>query len=988
MRKSTLKRLSIYCIIVFLSISSNKTFANIYPASLKWQTLDTPNFSVHYPAGFEEYANYAVQRLKIHLEVLSQRYDHHPPHFHVTLNPSLRQNGAHVTILPLRIVVPIQPTMDKGIRPQAGNYLDRVLLHELAHIIQLSNVDGFTKPLKKVFGEGVAPVGISPNWTLEGMAVYDESVGNGGRLNSSYHRMLWVTPIWENKLWDINQMGNPGTVQPPASRAYIGGGYLSKHLVEMKGNANYFGFWIDNMAAIPVLQGRAFHKTFYPLNATNAFWQSRQAWYQQIAGEMEDRENAGLSNSKLLLDSPNTDYRYPKIFGNGILVRESGYERPSRILELNLETGESRVALNGHELGASLHEGFAVLEEGIIYSRLQRDLLADEADKNKFIFVGWDGSSHELEGLNSEGWAPDWNAANERLAYVNVDDAAKQQLCIGTISGDGIALNDRSVLIEAHFGSISDPSWNPDGSKLALTFDAGNGESVLVYDFEYRIFTKIMIQNASCTWDPSFLDNNRLLVSADPDKYFDVFRVDLEERTATRLSRSKFGALEAAQIANGKGIVYSGYSSDGFELNLLQSEDYLNETVDISIQSWSNSEQPITVKSDKVDISVGKYKTFHHVRPLTWSPTIEENDEPLVGGFLYGQDPLLLTSYRFSLLYGIQSQKPSADLSLTLRQFPVHLGLELSTYMDVEYEPLFNADGYHVAWDTTKIFSRHWQGSTTFFKTLYLDHDRWWSYITPRFGYIGREISLWNYTYNPATEVSTPTLHHRRFHGYHGGVSLARYYGSAKDPVISHYQGIDISYEHDLGKNSQVAGEVLNSAIRYHTPLPFTHHVASAQLSMQLQDGDLNYSRRFVLPRGYPTKTLPYRHDLGNLAKLGLGWHFPIAYPDRGALLGFAFLKSISGNVFHEVSTGFGYSRSFGKWIQKNGVYSSGMEVAFNGHLFFSAPVTLSVGGAYRSYFDDFTIFTNFGIPVLEGFYHRAAFDPNNHRVIEGYKIH
>ncbi|HEB84977.1 MAG TPA: hypothetical protein ENI92_08265, partial [Bacteroidetes bacterium] len=151
-------------LFALLLLFPSAALAARYPARLKWRTYSQGGIEVHFPRGYESYAQRAATRSRVVLDTLENWLGTRAGHFHIAINPARDDLFAHATLFPLRVEIPLNPALDKGLRPQSGLYLDRVLAHELTHIIQFRTVTSFTRPLRTVFGEVVAPAAVAPDW--------------------------------------------------------------------------------------------------------------------------------------------------------------------------------------------------------------------------------------------------------------------------------------------------------------------------------------------------------------------------------------------------------------------------------------------------------------------------------------------------------------------------------------------------------------------------------------------------------------------------------------------------------------------------------------------------------------------------------------------------------------------------------------------------------------------------------------------------------
>lgn len=150
---------------------------------------------------------------------------------------------------------------DKDSLSVNGNWLEILILHELTHIIQMDQTDGFMLGLRRIFGSIVKPGALVPRWFSEGVAVWAESkFTNQGRLrsenikNNIYHKFLEAR---EGRFCnDLGCLDNPGKY-PFGSYPYWAGGFFIEYLENQK-SGTIKCIVENNARKIPFFLGGAF----------------------------------------------------------------------------------------------------------------------------------------------------------------------------------------------------------------------------------------------------------------------------------------------------------------------------------------------------------------------------------------------------------------------------------------------------------------------------------------------------------------------------------------------------------------------------------------------------------------------------------------------------------------------------------------------------------------------------------------------------------
>jgi hypothetical protein len=291
------------------------------------------------PRGYEAYGMYLLERAAVHLDSLQGWYGVRPPVTRILLNPAQDLGGDMAIVQPLRIELSLAPAMDKGIRPQAGFFLDRVTGHELTHIVQFSTQSGLSKPVRWLFGDAVAPLGVSPDWQVEGQAIWTESQAGGGRLNSAWHRMVWRTPLLDEQDWSLDQIAHAGQVAPPVGRAYVAGAFLYDDLIKNHGGVDNASEWMRKQASWPALHSIAF-RSAYDSPLRNVYSNFKDSWLKSWSSDHPGRTLSVNPVGQILASSPRTSYRSPLAVENGaVIARRESYDRPDELVMIDIESG-------------------------------------------------------------------------------------------------------------------------------------------------------------------------------------------------------------------------------------------------------------------------------------------------------------------------------------------------------------------------------------------------------------------------------------------------------------------------------------------------------------------------------------------------------------------------------------------------------------------------------------------------------------------------
>ncbi|HMH17007.1 MAG TPA: hypothetical protein VK572_02560, partial [Burkholderiales bacterium] len=223
--------------------------AQFVDPSLRWRTLDSEHFSVHF-------AEHNRAEAKTVAEVAESVYPRvtgwlnwkPESRTQIVVLDSLDFPNGYASPYPFNFIGIILSPPDEGELLQNRGWLELVLTHEFTHIVHLDQARGPAGVLRQIFGRYlilplpfalVFPAGfpnlLEPNWMIEGLAVYSESDWNKGygRLGQSHFEgmMRAETSRGLRSLREVNAEGRGF----PLNRDYLYGSYFFLFLAERYG---------------------------------------------------------------------------------------------------------------------------------------------------------------------------------------------------------------------------------------------------------------------------------------------------------------------------------------------------------------------------------------------------------------------------------------------------------------------------------------------------------------------------------------------------------------------------------------------------------------------------------------------------------------------------------------------------------------------------------------------------------------------------------
>ena len=223
--------------------------AQFVDPSLRWRTLDTAHFSVHFAehtrAKGELVASVAES---VYPRVTSWLKWEPESRTQIVVLDSLDFSNGYASPLPFNFMGIILSPPDEGELLQNREWLELVLTHEFTHIVHLDQARGPALALRRIFGRylilplpfapffpGGFPNLLEPDWMIEGLAVYSESDWNKGhgRLGQSHFEGMMRAERARGlrSLHEVNASGRGF----PLNRDYLYGSYFFLFLAERYG---------------------------------------------------------------------------------------------------------------------------------------------------------------------------------------------------------------------------------------------------------------------------------------------------------------------------------------------------------------------------------------------------------------------------------------------------------------------------------------------------------------------------------------------------------------------------------------------------------------------------------------------------------------------------------------------------------------------------------------------------------------------------------
>lgn len=554
------------CLFLIFLLASQSVQAGFFAGDTKFYTVKTPHFYIHYPDSLAGVATEFTTVVETVHERLTDRIQWNPKRrTHVVLTDKSDAPNGLASVIPENYILLYTaiPDADSNL-DHYRDYYEFLFTHEYTHILHIDQNHKFAVPLRKIFGQIVAPNGATPGWMREGMAVYEESLLDlsFGRANSDYTNMYLRTAYLENLFPRIDQIAGLSRQFPGGMGAYLYGGDFMQWLAKTYGEDRMYqyqkkyasGFWLyslNNKAK------RVYGKSFYKL------WDEyRKANEQKFEDDKNQILLRGLTDLATVLDNTNTQEAYTPNYKTGgyayyesgldddpaIYIYEPGQKEPHQIKRrLQGQMSFSRTgrylafsSLASVEKKTSRSEVFYYdLKDKKLYRVFDRNMPNVSMRVSDPDFGPQDGGQRWMVMVRSNAHTDQLYVfdAYEKKGYVLTDEPAKTQL--------------------------SNPRFSPDGRHIVVSRkDAKTGfRDIVLYSSSGRRLMNLT-RDAKPDLHPVFSPNgSSVYFSSYRTGVANIFAYHLKQHTLRQLSNVFSGVFQPMPAKDGRTIYVKHYGS-------------------------------------------------------------------------------------------------------------------------------------------------------------------------------------------------------------------------------------------------------------------------------------------------------------------------------------------------------------------------------------------------------------------------------------------
>jgi hypothetical protein len=602
--------------VAVLSPSAQRPALSAQAPNLKWLTLRTQHFYVHFNPNTESLARRIASGAELAYSQLSREL--HPPRgmIDITISDDVDASNGSATPFPTnRIVVYANPPVSESALRNTNDWAQMVVTHELTHIFHLDRSRGVWAAAQKVFGRAAAafPNLYAPSWLTEGLAVYEESkLAGAGRIEGSEHRMIARAAAIDHRFPSLGALSLSQGRFPFGEHAYGYGSLFVDYLARTYGESRVRDFVekssadiIPYLINIPASQG--FGTTF------------TSAW---------KRFSDSVQRAAPPAAAPISGWR--DLTRDGVYVLEPRWLNDSALVYTGTPGRESfgayRVGLDGRRqrIGRrnSVSANVSVGPNAFIFAQSE---LVNPYQVRSDLWIQENGHERQLT-FGQRLTSPDVRADGLIVA---------QQIIPGT-TRLALVSRDRKVIQPITTGSYdqqwTEPRWSHRGDRIAaVRWLRGNISQIVILDSLGRELAIVASQRAVQATPSWAFDDSGIYFSSDYTGTAQLYFAQLGGRTY-RISQTATGLFEPQPARTNDRLAAVVFRSDGYHLGVAP-------CCNAAELSWAAElATPVTTSSYAVEIrpdtsTATTYSPWRTFVPRYWIPTISEG---IRGGYRVG----------------------------------------------------------------------------------------------------------------------------------------------------------------------------------------------------------------------------------------------------------------------------------------------------------------------------------------------------------------
>ncbi|HET7754422.1 MAG TPA: BamA/TamA family outer membrane protein [Anaeromyxobacteraceae bacterium] len=650
-------------IALALAAPWRSALAQRHDPALRWRTVETPHFRVHFHEGLEDLARRAAMecesaraRIAPVLGVVEGITD-------VVLSDETDDANGFATVVPYRAMhlFAVPPPSLSELNDHR-DWLRTLVTHEYTHVVHLDQATRVPEVLNRTFGKLFVPNGFLPPWFIEGLATLHEGDdAETGRNASALFSMYVRAQVAERGLPQLDDVTNQPLDWPRGTSWYLYGGRFLASVAQRSGGDAAIRELVRDQGT----QLWPWRSSTLAERALGAGWEQQWAEFRaeverETAERLADVHRAPVTSFRLLTRR-GARVEHPRWSPDGsfIAYHDEGLD------EL---PGLRRVTPEGADLGRVRRvNGNGTLA---VRSTTEAIVAITEVHHEFYSFDDlWsvDLATGDSRQLTRGARATDPDLVDGGRAVIFVSQEPPGRSAVVRLTLDGGALE---TIFSRHGAELFFPRLAPDGRRLAFEIQERGRRDVAIADLadgSVRFVTRDDAIDAQPAWSP---DGSRLYFASDRGGVYDLWAYELADGSMWPVTRVETGAFEPAPSPDGRQLAFVTYSARGFDLAIMDvpRRDGAGADATARAEPAADSGSGAGEARSGPDFTVRDYSPWPTLRPHWWLPLLgSDGGGVTLGAISAGTDVVGRHTWGLSGAWGIESNELSYDAAYQAR---------------------------------------------------------------------------------------------------------------------------------------------------------------------------------------------------------------------------------------------------------------------------------------------------------------------------------
>ncbi|CAN5382733.1 hypothetical protein BH10BAC4_BH10BAC4_02800 [soil metagenome] len=670
--------LLILFLIYFQSSAQESVNQETNAPGIEWYQLNTPNFRILYPLGFEGQAQRVANNMETIREPEAKTMGVLPKRISIILQNNSSLSNGFVTWAPKRSEFYTMPSQNYNF-VGTNDWLTLLSSHEYRHMVQFQrSITGFNKFFYYIFGQQ-ATAGLAfaaaPQWFWEGDAVATETAfTHSGRGRIPNFDLVFRTNIMEGRTFNYHKQ---------YLRSYKNN--IPNHYVLGYNMVSYLRKKTGDPEIWEKVTGRSWSVPFIPFAFSNALKKETGMYVKDLFKEMaaarkKDYE-AAINDIQITpfetitkrKSTAYTDYSFPQPLENGkILVVKSGIGDIEQLVVIGQDGEEGKRFVQGIINDAGM---LSATNQRVVWNEFRYD--PRWVVRSYSVIKGYDFGSKEARVISK----------HSRYSAASLSPDGYQVATIET----SVEYKVKLVILDYLSGRIIKEFSNPDNDLLAMPRWTDDGKSILLLktNSKGKTITKVDVGTDTQTDLVPFSQENigypiayknYVLFNSPISGIDNIYAINLDTQEKFQVTSSKYAAYNPAVSKDGKTLYYNNQSRDGLDVVKIAFDPTTWKKLE-PVASPNSFYQHLVEQEGNPDLFNGIIqKTFESKRyhrasgmfnPHSWGPYFVNSLTTARLG-IASQDILSTTTLNAGYIYDINERAGGWQASMSYQgQYPI-----------------------------------------------------------------------------------------------------------------------------------------------------------------------------------------------------------------------------------------------------------------------------------------------------------------------------